>query len=278
MLIIRGVTLLPRCPLQCAIILIVLTACSPSVPLRPTTATEIDVTTSIPGPTNTPLAATKSAASESAAPQPSLQSAATDAFVPFQTTRLAIVDQSSIVDSDRAGWWSIQTLGPIGQVFRPSFAGLDAVELWTEDQWDAECSGMGASLQVNIREAAIDGVIVGSSLPVVLPDCFKGITLFSFPSFITVTPDILYVIEVTATLEDNWGVVWQQVPDSYPHGEAIVLGESGDADIWFQEGLRNSTPLTEAYCQNSLWQHVQRADGSGFRDQNDCIRFVNTGR
>jgi hypothetical protein len=189
-----------------------------------------------------------------------------------------IVDQSSAVDTSRAGWWSIRTLEPVGQTFKPSFAGLDAIELWTEDQWDAECSGVGARLQVNIHEAAIDGSVVGSSFPVVLPDCFKGIAPFGFPSLITLTPDTAYVIEVAVTTGDNWGVVWQQVPDSYPRGEAVVLGEPGDADIWFQEGLRSSTPTTEAYCQNSLWQHVRRTDGSVFRNQGDCIQYVNTGR
>lgn len=267
-----------RCLLRYVIILTVLTACSPTVPLRPTTAIEIGVTASIPANTNTLPLATRGVAPESTAAESPLQPIATEAFVSSPTTRLAVVDQSSAVDTSRAGWWSIKTLGPVGQTFRPSFAGLDAIELWTEDQWDAGCSGVGAILQVNIREAAIEGPLVGSSSPVVLPDCFKGITFFGFPSLIAFTPDRFYVIEVVVMSEDNWGVVWQQVPDSYPRGEAIVLGTSGDADIWFQEGLRNSTPLTEAYCQNSLWQHVKRADGGAFRDQGDCIQYVNTGR
>lgn len=267
-----------RNPVWCTIVLTLLTACLPAVPLRPTTTVAIGVTSSIsPADTAAPPQATRSTPSESTAVASPPRPVATEALESSPTTRLAIVDQSSQVDTDRAGWWSIQTLGPIGQTFRPSFAGLDAVELWTEDQWDAECSGVGASLQVNIREAAIDGTIVGSSLPVVLPDCFKGIALFGFPSFIALTPDKIYTIEIVVTSQENWGVVWQQSPDSYSRGESVVLGTVGDADISFQAGLRSSTPLTEAYCQNSLWQHVQRADGSDFADQNDCVRFVNTG-
>jgi hypothetical protein len=191
---------------------------------------------------------------------------------------MAIIDQSSVVDTNRAGWWSIDTLAPIGQTFRPLLAGLDAIELWTEDQWDAECSGAGATLQVNIREAVIDGPLLGSSFPVILPDCFKGITFFGFPSLIAVTPEKVYVIEVIVTSKDNWGVIWQQAPESYLRGEAIAHGAASDADLWFRVGLRNSTPLTEAYCQNGLWQQVSRANGNTFRDQSDCIQYANTGR
>jgi hypothetical protein len=133
-------------------------------------------------------------------------------------------------------------------------------------------------LRVNLREATIDGPLVGSSSPVVLPDCFKGITFFGFPSLIALTPEQTYAIEVVVTSEDNWGVVWQQVPDSYSRGESIVLRGSGDGDLWFQEGLGSPTPLTEAYCQKSLWQHVRQADGSTFRNQAECSQYVNTRR
>jgi hypothetical protein len=165
-------------------------------------------------------------------------------------------------------------LGPIGQTFKPSFAGLDAIELWTEDQWNEECSGVGARLQVNIHEATIDGPLVGVSSPVALPKCFKGITFWDFPALVELTPDKVYVLEVVVTSGDNWGVVWQQVPDAYPRGESIVLGTTSNADIWFQEGLRASTPPLAAYCQNNLWQQVKRADGSAFNDQGECIQYV----
>ena len=253
-------------------ILIALTACSSTVPLRPTTAS--DATAALPATTGTPpLAAGASTPAESQPPP-----AATETFASSPAIRLAVADQSSAVDTSRAGWWSIKALGPVGQTFKPSFAGLDAVELWTEDQWDGECSGVGARLQVNLREAAIDGPLLGSSAPVVLPDCFKGIAFFGFPSLIALTPDKVYVVEVVVMSGDNWGVVWQQIPDAYPRGESVVLGAGGHSDIWFREGLRNSTPLTEAYCQSNLWQHVRRAAGGAFKDQGDCIQYVDTGR
>jgi hypothetical protein len=266
------------CLLRFIMILSALTACSPPVPQQPTATNEIGATASIPANTNTSPLATLGAAPEATAFESPLQPAITEAIESSPTTRIAIVDQSSAINTSHAGWWSISTLGPVGQTFRPSFAGLDAIELWTEDQWDEECSGAGARLQVNIHEATIDGPLVGSSSPIVLPDCFKGITSFGFPSLIALTPGGVYAIEVGVTSGDNWGVVWQQVPDAYLHGESIVQGTASDADIWFQAGLRNSTPLSEAYCQNDLWPHVKRADGSAFRNQGDCVQYVNTGQ
>ncbi len=267
-----------RCVLLYVIILTALMACSPPAPLRPTTSLEIGVTTTVSANTKLPPLATPRVTLASTVAALPLQPGVTEVFISPLTTRMAIVDQRSVVDMGRAGWWSIQALRPIGQTFKPSVAGLDAIELWTEDQWDEECSGAGARLQVNIHEATIDGLAVGASSPVVVPDCFKGITFFGFPSLIALTPGKVYVIEVVVTSGDNWGVVWQQVPDSYPRGASVVLGTASNGDIWFQEGLHDSTPLTEAYCQNNLWQHVKRADGSAFRNQGDCIQYVNTGQ
>ncbi len=272
----------PRQPcaacMRCMVILIALTACSSPAPFRLTTATEIGVTATAPANSNTSPCGTPGAASASTPAESQLQPVATETLESFPTTRLAVVDQSSEVDTSRAGWWSIRTLGPVGQTFRPSFAGLDAIELWTEDQWDAECSGVGARLQVNLREAAIDGPLVGSSSPVVLPDCFKGIVFFGFPSLLAVTPDKVYVVEVVVVSGENWGVVWQQVPDAYSRGESVVLGASGNGDIWLQEGLRNLNPQAEAYCRDNLWRRVRRADGGTFKDQGDCIQSVHAGQ
>ncbi len=191
---------------------------------------------------------------------------------------LAVVDQSSKFDASRGGWWSIATLGPVGQTFVPTISGLDAVALWTEDQWRSECVGIGVALQVSIRERSIDGAIIGSSSIVTLPDCFTGATRFAFPSLIRLAPGKLYVIEVMVVSGHNWGVVWQQFPDPYPAGNSIVHGEVGDSDVWFQEGLAKSSPPTRAYCEDGLWQSLKRSNGSTFKDQNDCIQFAEAGK
>jgi hypothetical protein len=37
------------------------------------------------------------------------------------------------------------------------------------------------------------------------------------------------------------------------------------------------SPTTAGQCKNSGWQTLRRADGSPFRNQGDCIQYVNTG-
>ena len=264
-----------RSVLQYAIILIVLTACSPPVPLPPTASVDVVPTATVAADTNTSPLATPSVTAASTVAESPLQPPVAPSPVPTPITRLAIVDQSSVVDTSRAGWWSLQALKPIGQTFMPTFAGLDALELWTEDQENEECSsGAGERLQANLHAAALDGPLVGMSEPVVIPSCFRGMTFFGFPSLIPLTPGKVYVIEIVVISGDNLGVVWQQDPDAYPRGESIVRGLAGKTDVWFQEGLRTSTPPTEAYCQNNLWQQVKRADGSAFQSQDECMQYA----
>ena len=38
------------------------------------------------------------------------------------------------------------------------------------------------------------------------------------------------------------------------------------------------TPAQVTDCQGRKWQTVRRADGSAFRNQGDCIQYVNTGK
>ena len=112
--------------------------------------------------------------------------------------------------------------------------------------------------------------------PSVSPVATRG-THISILSHLSLSvPGELYVIDITAA-GDNFGAVVQQIPDPYHQGSALVLGEPV-ADLWFQEGLANSIPLTKAYCKNDLWQHLARADGSIFKNQGDCIQYVNTGK
>jgi hypothetical protein len=115
-----------------AIIVTMLAACSSPAPLRPTTAIEMDRTSPASSPT-LPLT-TSNAYLEATPAQSPLQPTVTAAVFLTPTLPMEVVDQLSAVDTSRAGWWSISTLGPVGHSFRPSLAGLDAIELWTEDQ------------------------------------------------------------------------------------------------------------------------------------------------
>ena len=48
--------------------------------------------------------------------------------------------------------------------------------------------------------------------------------------------------------------------------------------------IDNVSPLsvneagTANSCKNDGWQHLARADGTTFKNQRDCIQYVNTGK
>ena len=195
---------------------------------------------------------------------------------------ISIVDQ--YMDQSTNLWQSIVYLSPIGQEFTPRLPALDAVELRIEEMschtWPAP-SEPSAEVWLNIRQATIAGPIIGTSSPVMIPSCVAGIVKFDFPSLVSLAPSHLYVIDVHAqTL--NPGVYLRTLGigyDTYPGGQAIALGQREDGtDMWFREGLAGTTPRNKKYCANGLWQYLTRNEGSPFKNQGDCIQYVNTGR
>lgn len=58
--------------------------------------------------------------------------------------------------------------------------------------------------------------------------------------------------------------------------DALTLGVDGETTVYDFEPYR--VAATGADCKNGGWQSVKRADGSGFRNQGDCIQYVNTGK
>jgi hypothetical protein len=177
---------------------------------------------------------------------------------------------------------SIQYYSPIGQSFTPMLPGLDVVELMTADF--TYNNGYGAKLYVNIRESTIYGPILGTSNLLELPDNFSGVTHFTFPTLVHLTPGKLHVIEIVAEggtawiVYYNWGVGSQGGPIStYEGGTWILEGiEYPNNDLWFREGLASTMPLSAAYCKKSMWNYLVQANGSHFKSQGDCMRYVNT--
>jgi hypothetical protein len=58
--------------------------------------------------------------------------------------------------------------------------------------------------------------------------------------------------------------------------DALILGYGGntityDFDPW-------ATPSSKASCMNGGWMNVKRADGSDFKNQGDCVSYLNTGK
>jgi len=55
--------------------------------------------------------------------------------------------------------------------------------------------------------------------------------------------------------------------------DALKLGVNGDRWTYNFEPFR--TPLTKDDCKDGGWQNVRAADGSSFRNQGQCIKYVN---
>jgi hypothetical protein len=269
---------------------------SPTSVVAPTStgqAQAIVTATQAPSPTGAPTniatsLPTQVAPSTSAPPTqiPTIETTPSSALptITSQPTRIsgiALVDQSAGFDPNTVSvYQNLVSFTPMGQEFTPTLPALDAAELLV----NAYMCNTGPSLQVNIREATIRGPIVGRSSPFVpVKNNFHGIARFDFPTLVRVTPGSLYVIEAVDVsgkafpcVESMVGVVNLNL---YPGGRQILSGEPQTSEgLFFREGLARANPLTTDYCMEDLWQHLSRADGSAFRNQGDCIQFVNTGK
>jgi hypothetical protein len=58
--------------------------------------------------------------------------------------------------------------------------------------------------------------------------------------------------------------------------DKLTFGVSGDSTVYDFEPYR--VARTKDDCKNGGWQQVRRADGSPFKNQGDCIQYVNTGK
>jgi hypothetical protein len=195
---------------------------------------------------------------------------------------IGVVDQSNSNFTPPL-FQNVRMFSPFGQEFTPSIAGLDVVELWFEDFGSPGSNPppppYPIQLRVNIRKANISGAIVGTSGTAELPQRFDGPVAFTFSSLVKLHPGDLYVIEVVLATGPDAGGGSSGGPDStYLDGNQILLGvQQSNNDLWFKEGLANTTPLNKDYCKSDLWQYLKRSNGSVFKNQGDCIQFVNTG-
>lgn len=56
----------------------------------------------------------------------------------------------------------------------------------------------------------------------------------------------------------------------------LTIGSNGDCITYNFEPFRVATNKDQ--CKNGGYNNVKRADGSGFKNQGDCIQYVNTGK
>jgi hypothetical protein len=103
-----------------------------------------------------------------------------------------------------------------------------------------------------------------------------------------VTPaSLVDATQVGGTFYEPWSAVVAAY-GSYPVTgiDLVVDGFGPDITAQFDNTQINSTtytyepptPSSAADCKNGGWKNVYRADGSAFKNQGDCIQYVNTGK
>ena len=82
----------------------------------------------------------------------------------------------------------------------------------------------------------------------------------------------------------------QALYGSYPVTDIFIVVDAcwfaGTQTVWVDNVMVNNTTVTfekpvaqtKDQCKNGGWQTVTRADGSTFKNQGDCIQYVNTGK
>ena len=62
------------------------------------------------------------------------------------------------------------------------------------------------------------------------------------------------------------------------NGKVLVAGGVGRFGPQASAELYISVPTDKDQCKNGGWMTLFRDDGSPFKNQGDCIQFVNTGK
>lgn len=105
-----------------------------------------------------------------------------------------------------------------------------------------EGSEPASDITVRIRAGAIDGAILGESLPVHVAGEVAEAMTFTFATPVTLTPGAVHVLEaIVAPGGGNPMISGSETPD-YPDGRAILLGQPVPADLWFRTGATEDVP------------------------------------
>lgn len=158
-----------------------------------------------------------------------------------------IVDQSHI---NHINSWHNLSFYNFAQEFKPSFKGIDIVELeiFTNE---------GAKLIVNIREGSLHGPIVGISKELFIAGDSSNIAQFEFESPITLNSENIYVIELL--LEAGAAYIASSFEGGgYSDGDMYIndiTTPTDYSDVIFQTGLTrpdliNIKPGSNSSCIN----------------------------
>ena len=150
-----------------------------------------------------------------------------------------VLDQAHDDLHAREGIHSLVGYPTVTQEFTPTFGALNVVEIFTQDWSFPVTNGIGATLQVTIRNDTTNGAVLGVSAPLNLPDGWEGPSRFRFPELVWLTAGKRHAIEVRLIAGNNWGVEsYGAFAPPYPGGRYFVGPHLvTDADMWFRLGV-----------------------------------------
>lgn len=176
---------------------------------------------------------------------------------------------------------SIQGLSPVVQEFTPSIGALDVIEIWTEDASFPVTNGLGATLQVWLRDDTIHGSILAASEPRALPDGWNGVTQLVFTNIVWLEAAKRYAMELKVLSGNNWMVRshGDLFPPPYPAGRYFLAGVPTErADMWFRTGLRVPRPhLTLEYPHGVRWLGIPSMSYRVWSSTN-LLEWIESGR
>jgi hypothetical protein len=166
----------------------------------------------------------------------------------------------------------------VSQSFTPTADNLVAVDLF----FTGTGNGPGVTLTVTIKAGLFDGAPLWSA-PVDLPAGLNAtaadpyVVHVDFSKQITLTPGGTYSIQISPDGGLGYGVA-ASFGDPYPGGD----GYQGDFTCCGQDiGFRTysgapAAPTSKDQCKNGGWASF--TSPHPFKNQGDCIQYVNTGK
>jgi len=134
--------------------------------------------------------------------------------------------------------------------------GVPQTGYWTISWDDIEVTGVLATYTVNASVTGGHGSVAPATQTVD----------WNTSASISITPELGYHI---ASITDNGNAV--TIANPY-----VISNVTDDHTVVVT--FAPTVPETKDQCKNDGWISVRRADGSPFKNQGDCIQYVNTGK
>lgn len=134
--------------------------------------------------------------------------------------------------------FSIRYYTPVSQTFVPALDVMDAAEIWVE--W---LDTGTATLQVTVHADSVQGPVVGTSEPVVVPSGTEGAVHFDFSAAVPLEPGRTYALAVAIVDGTGNPMIAGGDDRPYPGGQAVLKGDTPlGIDFWFRVGADQALP------------------------------------